>query len=137
MAMVARGASPDTESNNTFGYTPGIDDDSRLKMTPMRRDTWLLAPSAYTVFRFKANNPGVWLLHCHMEWHVEAGLTATIIEAPQQLQDRQHYIPPAMAAICKSQGIPTFGNAAGNSKNYTDLRGENVVATMGRGSLYP
>lgn len=97
----------------------------------------MLAPSAFTVFRFKATNPGVWLLHCHMEWHVEAGLTATIIEAPLELQQQQKYIPEAMANICKAQGIPTVGNAAGNSKNFLDLTGENVAAEMGRGSVYP
>ena len=68
------GASPATKANNTFGYTPGVDDDSRLKATPMRRDTWLVAPSAYTVFRYRANNPGIWLLHCHMEWHIEVNI---------------------------------------------------------------
>ncbi|KAG7285084.1 hypothetical protein NEMBOFW57_009704 [Staphylotrichum longicolle] len=41
---------------------------------------------SYAVLRFKADNPGVWLFHCHIEWHVEMGLTATIIEAPDRLR---------------------------------------------------
>jgi iron transport multicopper oxidase len=123
MQFVARG---------DLGSNPAI-----TQKVPMRRDTWLLAPSATNVFRYKADNPGVWLLHCHMEWHVEAGLTATIIEAPLQIQQGQSYIPNSMKNICKSQNIPIIGNAAGNSKNFTDLTGENVVATIGRGSVYP
>ena len=67
------------------------------------------------------------------EWHVEAGLTATIIEAPHMIQSQQPTIPPAMAAICKSQGIPTAGNAAGNTKNFLDLTGANTVAPPGKG----
>ena len=39
---------------------------------PMRRDTWMVAPNGYTVIRFKANNPGTWFLHCHMEWHMDS-----------------------------------------------------------------
>jgi len=49
-------------SNTTAGF-PAV---------PMRRDTWLIAPSSYTVVRFQANNPGTWFIHCHMEWHMEA-----------------------------------------------------------------
>lgn len=54
---------------------------------------------------------------------MSAGLLATIIEAPLQLQKSQPTIPSAMASICAAQGVPTAGNAAGNAKNYTDLSG--------------
>lgn len=36
--------------------------------TPMRRDTILVRPNGNIVLRFKADNPGVWLFHCHIEW---------------------------------------------------------------------
>lgn len=42
-----------------------------------------------------------------------------------------------MANICKAQGIPMVGNAAGNSKIFLDGTGEAVIAEMGRGSVYP
>jgi iron transport multicopper oxidase len=35
---------------------------------PMRRDTLLVRPNGYFVIRFKADNPGIWLFHCHIEW---------------------------------------------------------------------
>jgi iron transport multicopper oxidase len=109
---------------NAKGYNG---DTTPMPKVPLRRDTWMVAPNGYTVIRFKAENPGVWLLHCHMEWHVVAGLTATIVEAPQDLQKSQS-INPAMERICKQQGVPTAGNAAGNTHNYTDLRGANTAA---------
>lgn len=124
--MVARGTGNWTDS-----------DDSSLQRIPMRRDTWLLQAGTYSVFRFKVENPGIWLLHCHMEWHIEGGLTATIIEAPEELQRSQKVIPPGMGQICNSQGIPMTGNAAGNSKDYLNLTGQNDVAMMSYGSLYP
>ena len=63
----------------------------------------------YMVWRFKADNPGVWLLHCHMEWHVAAGLTATIIEAPLELQKQS--VPSYAFNNCKAQNISTTGDA--------------------------
>jgi len=36
--------------------------------TPMRRDTILVRPDGHIILRFKADNPGVWLFHCHIEW---------------------------------------------------------------------
>lgn len=29
------------------------------------KDTVSIPPNGYALFRFKANNPGWWLLHCH------------------------------------------------------------------------
>jgi iron transport multicopper oxidase len=39
---------------------------------PMRRDTWFINPLSFYIVRFRADNPGIWLLHCHMEWHMDA-----------------------------------------------------------------
>ncbi|CAF0992815.1 unnamed protein product [Didymodactylos carnosus] len=37
-------------------------------------DSWNLPRNSYVAFRFKADNPGPWLLHCHMDWHIAPGL---------------------------------------------------------------
>ncbi|KAH7024597.1 Cupredoxin [Microdochium trichocladiopsis] len=54
--------------------------------TPVRRDTVLVRSGGAARIRFVSDNPGVWLLHCHMEWHSHSGLVATIIEAPEEIQ---------------------------------------------------
>ncbi|ORY52340.1 hypothetical protein BCR33DRAFT_711668 [Rhizoclosmatium globosum] len=59
-----------------------------LPKNPMRRDTINIPGGGHAIIRFQSTNPGIWLLHCHIEWHFEAD--------------------------CKAQGIPTTGNAAGN-----------------------
>jgi iron transport multicopper oxidase len=101
----------------------------------MRRDNWVLAAGGYTVIRFIADNPGVWIIHCHMEWHVDAGLTATIIEAPTQLQAQT--FPPAMEQICDGQNTPTKGNAAGNVHDPYDLDGQvKVCPPNPNGAVY-
>jgi len=61
-----------------------------------------------------------------VDWHNIAGLAATFIEAPLELQKRQS-IPSTFTQMCSSQNIPTQGNAAGNTHNYTDLTGANTV----------
>ncbi|KAK4167342.1 putative multicopper like protein [Cladorrhinum sp. PSN259] len=92
---------------------------------PMRRDTIVLHPNGNLVLRFKAENPGVWLFHCHIEWHVQSGLVATFVEAPSDIQ-RAIVIPEDHLAVCEREKIPTKGNAAGNALNFLDLKGENA-----------
>ncbi|KAI0879111.1 Cupredoxin [Hypoxylon argillaceum] len=83
---------------------------------PVRRDTVAVFANSYAVLRIRGNNPGVFLLHCHIEWHVEMGLSATLIEAPERLVN--FTIPQDHLDICEVQGIPTNGNAAGNELWY-------------------
>ena len=90
---------------------------------PNRRDTWILAPNGYTVVRFIANNPGVWLMHCHMEWHVDAGLIATFIAAPETVRATQT-MDHEMIEICKAGEHLYAGNAAGHVQNYLNLKGQ-------------
>lgn len=98
---------------------------AQLEQFPMRRDTLLVWPGGNIVLRFRADNPGVWLFHCHIEWHVVSGLMATIIEAPLDIQ-KQSTIPSDHLAACKDAGIKTSGNAAGNSNDFLDLTGQNA-----------
>ncbi|WQF81562.1 Putative multicopper oxidase, second cupredoxin domain, multicopper oxidase, copper-binding protein [Colletotrichum destructivum] len=92
---------------------------------PMRRDTLVVWPNGNIVLRFRANNPGVWLFHCHIEWHVTSGLIATFVEAPLDLQ-RTLLIPQNHLDVCAAANVPTAGNAAGNTKNFLDLSGQNT-----------
>ena len=91
----------------------------------MQRDTVTVNANSYAVLRFRADNPGVWLLHCHIEWHVVMGLVATIIEAPELLAGGT--IPGDHQSACAKQNIPTKGNAAGNTINHFDLTGANTA----------
>jgi len=42
------------------------------------RDTVLVPPETSVTVAFDANNPGWWALHCHMLYHMEAGMFTTI-----------------------------------------------------------
>lgn len=50
---------------------------------PPVKDTVLVPAMGYVVVRFKANNPGLWFLHCHMENHMVHGMSLFFNEAPQ------------------------------------------------------
>ncbi|CZT07469.1 probable iron transport multicopper oxidase FET3 precursor [Rhynchosporium agropyri] len=89
---------------------------------PMRRDTVVLHPEGYMVLRFQANNPGVWLFHCHIEWHMSQGLIATMVEAPLDVQKSQT-IPQNHFDACKAGEMAYAGNAAGNTEDFLNLKG--------------
>jgi FtsP/CotA-like multicopper oxidase with cupredoxin domain len=42
------------------------------------RDTVLVPPSARVAVVFDANNPGYWALHCHLLYHLDAGMFTTL-----------------------------------------------------------
>lgn len=105
----------DPELNNTFPEVPVI------------RDTVLVEPNGYIVLRFRADNPGVWFFHCHVDWHLEQGLAITLVEAPHDLQKQK--LPRDHIDACKSASVPWKGNAAGRGgsrSEWLNLAGENV-----------
>ncbi len=54
-----------------------MDEQGKLKrnlVDPPLKDTVQIPSGGYTIFRFYADNPGVWLLHCHVEFHSESGM---------------------------------------------------------------
>ncbi|KAJ9637415.1 hypothetical protein H2204_004839 [Knufia peltigerae] len=88
-----------------FPSSTMTDDDFR--QIPVTRDTIVVPNGGSVVIRFRADNPGVWLLHCHMEWHAETGLAATFIEAPLDLQQQQQlrHITADQLTLCTAAGI--------------------------------
>ncbi len=48
------------------GYQPNF--------THTARDTASVAANGHLVFRYAARNRGLWLMHCHIEWHMASGL---------------------------------------------------------------
>ena len=57
---------------------------------------------------------------------MRSGLAATMIEAPLEVQKQGLQIGQDFLDLCKASGIPTEGNAAGNTMNLMDLTGANV-----------
>ncbi|KIX04681.1 uncharacterized protein Z518_05551 [Rhinocladiella mackenziei CBS 650.93] len=101
--------------------------EANLPQKPIRRDTLVLPPGGSMVIRFRADNPGVWLFHCHMEWHVHTGLVATMIEAPIELQQqrRSQPLPADHIGACVATGTPATENDPGQVDDLLDVQNEN------------
>ncbi|KAJ1643775.1 ferroxidase fet3 [Coemansia asiatica] len=81
---------------------------------PSKRDTMLIPTMNYIKIRLRADNPGVWIFHCHLDIHHAMGMAMTFVEAPDVLQKTQR-VPRRMLDFCRKLGKPFEGNAAGNS----------------------
>ncbi|KZT59090.1 multicopper oxidase [Calocera cornea HHB12733] len=112
--------SNDVLSNDTTVNPPLYEEQAN----PMRRDTVMVPAGGLVKVRFRADNPGTWIFHCHIEWHLEAGLAAIFIEAPLQAQQKLK-VPQAMLDQCAAQNIPYTGNVVGLNST-TDFAGEPV-----------
>ncbi|KAJ2716157.1 ferroxidase fet3 [Coemansia spiralis] len=99
-------------SNNSLATVPFIPV-RRAGPVPMRRDTLVVPPYSYVVIRFRGDNPGVWMFHCHMDTHFAAGLAVTFVVAPDVLQATQR-LPVELQQMCLRQGIKASGNIVGN-----------------------
>lgn len=53
---------------------------------PPRRDVVLLPINGFVIIAFKLDNPGTWLLHCHIAWHASSGLALQILENQAKLK---------------------------------------------------
>ena len=62
-----------------IAYEHGKTDEKIIHYAPLK-DTLLIPAGGYAVVYFKANNPGYWFIHCHIEPHVLGGMSAVIAE---------------------------------------------------------
>ncbi|XP_074308721.1 L-ascorbate oxidase-like [Silene latifolia] len=55
-------------------FDPSNDYKKYNLVDPIQKNTVPIHPDRWTAIRFKANNPGVWLFHCHIESHFYMGM---------------------------------------------------------------
>ena len=78
------------------------------------RDTVSVPAGGWVSLVIYADNPGVWMLHCHIDWHVAAGLSLVMFEG-RQPPDLLSGLPiPArhLAACGLAPAVPTPSPAA-------------------------
>lgn len=52
---------------------------------PIRRDTHSVDAQGYAIIGFQSDNPGAWLLHCHIPFHISGGLGVQFLERPTEI----------------------------------------------------
>lgn len=120
----------DRAYDDATGEVPHFYDDSdhpEFPEHPMVRDVIYVRPQSNFVIRFKADNPGIWFFHCHIEWHLLQGLAIVLVEDPLTIQaTASQHMTENGQQVCRDAGIALKGNAAGNFEDFRDLTGENV-----------
>ena len=61
-----------------------------------RGDSWIVPQYGYVVFRFLADNPGPWMFHCHVEWHMMMAMAMVFSVEPYT----SIYAPPSGLSLC-------------------------------------
>lgn len=67
---------------------------------PARRDTAMLLGGGYLLLAFQTDNPGAWLMHCHVGYHAVAGLAIQFVEQYSKIRDLIDY--KALSQTCNS-----------------------------------
>ncbi|KAH8912965.1 Cu-oxidase-domain-containing protein [Coniochaeta sp. PMI_546] len=73
-------ANPIAPGNTLRAYNPATDKAKLVGTNPTRRDSTMLPAWGWLVVAFMTNNPGTWLFHCHVAWHVSQGLSVQFLE---------------------------------------------------------
>ncbi|EON96793.1 putative l-ascorbate oxidase protein [Phaeoacremonium minimum UCRPA7] len=66
---------------------------------PLRRDVATVEGFGWLLIRFVADNPGLWLFHCHMIWHGEAGMAMQFLSRLDVLKNWK--IPEQNRQLCE------------------------------------
>jgi L-ascorbate oxidase len=88
--------------------------------------------AAWVAFRFIADNPGVWPMHCHIAWHEFMGQGIQIIEDPAAIAKAS--VPPGMPT-CPEKCI--WNNANFNPKAVNEVYGKTGLLAPDDSNLVP
>ncbi|KIV78018.1 hypothetical protein PV11_09785 [Exophiala sideris] len=79
---------------------------------PLRRDTAVVQAFAWMHIRVLLDNPGMWLFHCHVAWHAEAGMGMMLAVGVEDIAKQVHnedggwvQAIESQKGICSSPGI--------------------------------
>lgn len=65
-------------SYSPYSYAAGASPAVLNLENPVKRDTFSVPRRGYVVIRFKADNVGIWMLHCHVLFHQASGMAMGI-----------------------------------------------------------
>lgn len=73
------------------------------------------------VIRWVTDNSGPWFLHCHIDWHLDAGFAVVMAESPSDTRAHLNQVPHELDQLC-----PTFDSLSpsqlggGGRKSYEE-----------------
>lgn len=70
---------------------------ARIQGSPVHLDTVLVAPHETWDVTFRADNPGIWMMHCHVLLHASMGMSMTVnyagVSTPYEMGSRSGNMP--------------------------------------------
>ncbi|EMD37148.1 laccase [Gelatoporia subvermispora B] len=85
---------------HTFSVVRSAGSDVYNYKNPVKRDTVSIgAPGDNVTIRFDANNPGPWFLHCHIDYHLNAGFAIVFAEDAKDIK-AVNPVPPDWSKLC-------------------------------------
>ncbi|CAK9818842.1 LAC10 [Anthophora plagiata] len=83
------GPTTDNSTRMTVGYFNELEMNNKIMRnynSPPSKDTVAVPNNGYAILRFRANNPGYWMFHCHQLFHLVAGMELTFqVGEPKQM----------------------------------------------------
>lgn len=76
------GAHPRHLHGNNFWLTKPAYAATANTQAPIKRDIAVVGSATGTNLRFRTDKPGPWFLHCHIMWHLRAGLATVLLANP-------------------------------------------------------
>ncbi|XP_047340843.1 laccase-12-like [Impatiens glandulifera] len=84
-----------------FGnFNPKTDTSKFNLVDPPMRNTASLPVGGWTVIRFVADNPGAWVMHCHLDVHINWGLAMVFLVENGVGESQRLEPPPADLPVC-------------------------------------
>ncbi|TFK64355.1 hypothetical protein BDN72DRAFT_872083 [Pluteus cervinus] len=97
-ALAAGGPHPMHSHGHTFQVIRSAGSNQLNWDNPISRDVVSSGTSGSVVIRFTTDNPGPWILHCHIDWHFELGLAVVFAESIDDIATS--HPPPAWDSLC-------------------------------------
>lgn len=66
---------------------------------PLKRDTVMVEAFGWVLLRFRADHAGMWIFHCHITWHLEAGLAMQFMTRTDLLEET--VLPEDITSFCQ------------------------------------
>lgn len=88
--VLGRGAKGDGNYNGTR---------DKLNLKGAFRDTVFVEEHSWAVIKFVADNPGLWLFHCHIDWHNLSGMALLFIVGRERFRNIT-VIPGEVGRVC-------------------------------------
>ncbi|KAF8071931.1 Cu-oxidase-domain-containing protein [Lyophyllum atratum] len=74
---------------NNFWVIKSMSSPDLNEVNPIRRDVVGVGGTG-TIIRFRTDNAGPWLFHCHIFWHKQAGLATVMLASPSDIRTAVH-----------------------------------------------